>query len=127
MARLLSCTFTIPEVKARTKTVTRRAENTWRSLAVGDSLLLVERTRGLPKGSHVVPLATVVVTSIRVERLYDITDEEVALEGFPGMDRFEFIEWWLDTHNVPVFADQTEAMAFRVRRIEWAYRPRRRR
>lgn len=45
----MSCALTIPQVVARTKTVTRRAVDTWATLSVGDELALIEKGMGPPQ------------------------------------------------------------------------------
>jgi hypothetical protein len=121
MTRRMSCSLTIDAVRARTKTKTRRHVDTWVKLEPGDRLTLIEKGMGLPKGSHQVVLDEVEVVDVTVEPLYNMTDEDCAAEGFPEMDHFEFIEMWLDSHHVPTFATQDDAMRYMVRLIEWRY------
>lgn len=125
----MACSLTIPQVRARSKTETRRSQWTWRSLEPGDRLALIEKGMGLKKGDRQVVLATVEVVSNDLVRLRDITPAEVAAEGFPAMTVDEFIEFWLDSHDLffgslmdldhrrrkPVTRD------LMVRRIAWSY------
>jgi hypothetical protein len=120
MTRRMSCSLTVDQVKARTKTETRRHVDTWKDLKPRDRLTLIEKGMGLPKGARQVVLADVVVVANDVVRLYDITEADVAAEGFPEMSAFEFIEMWLHAHGVH-FLSQSEAMRFEVRRIRWEY------
>ena len=48
MPRRMSCSMTVPAVRDRTKTVTRRHVDTWRDLAPGDRVVLIEKGMGLP-------------------------------------------------------------------------------
>jgi hypothetical protein len=117
MSRRMSCSLTIDAVRNQTKTVTRRHADTWRNLLPGDRLTLVEKAMGLPKGSKQVVLAEVEVVSVRYERLYDITQDEVVREGFPEHNTRWFIDMWLDSHKHGL------PRATWVRRIEWRYLP----
>ena len=117
----MSCQLTVDQVLARTKTVTRRHVDSWKSLKPGDRLTLIEKGMGLPKGAKQRILAEVEVVAVDVVQLYGISDSELAAEGFPDMEHFEFFNMWLDAHNVPTFRSQTEALEYNVRRIEWRY------
>lgn len=117
MARRMSCSLTVDQVRARTKTETRRAPETWKHLRPGDRLILVEKAMGLPKGARQVILAEVEVTAAEVVYLFDITAEEVAAEGFPDWSRQAFCRFWLDSHGHTGRADPDT----RCRRIAWRY------
>lgn len=121
MSRRMSVSLTLDAVRERRKTVTRRHVDTWTDLKAGDHLMLIEKGMGLSKGAKQVVVAEVEVVDVRVESLWNVTDEEVAAEGFSQMDAFEFIDFWLDSHHVPTFHSQDDAMAYLVRRIEWRY------
>ena len=117
----MSCSMTIDAVKARTKTVTRRHVDTWKTLKPGDRLTLIEKGMGLPKGSTQVVLAEVVIVDVRVEPLASVYDELDATrrEGLPHMSPSAFIRFWMLGHGYvsrPVFDVQ-------CRRIEWRYLP----
>src|SRR4051812_31939669 len=99
MPRRMSCSMTVEAVQARTKTVTRRHVDTWGDLRPGDPLILIEKGMGLPKGARQVVLAEVEVTSVRVEPLYDIDEEEVEREGFDALTPGEFCKMWMDSHG----------------------------
>lgn len=115
----MAVALTVDAVRARQKTVTRRHADTWVNLKPGDPLTLIERGMGLPKGAKQVVVAEVVVVDNRVEPLFDITDDDVVAEGF-DWSASDFIDFWCESHGV-TFADQGEAMAYVVRRIEWRY------
>lgn len=121
MPARMSCALTIPQVRARMKTATRRHKDSWKSLRPGDRLTLIEKGMGLPKGSRQVVLCEVEVTSVRVEPLYRINDPgELAAEGFPGMSTAGFVRMWADAHGYRGMPLE-EASNLEVRRIEWRY------
>lgn len=108
----MSVAFTEEAVVARTKTVTRRIG--WRFLKPGDRLTLCRKVMGRRPGEPLVCVAKVEVVSVRRELLGDITAEEVALEGFPGMPPAEFVQrFFEEAQGISVQAAVT--------RIEWRY------
>ena len=123
MPRLMSVAFTEQAVRDRTKTVTRRKG--WAFLKPGDRLTLCRkvqgRTRAVWNGTARVlvtePLeriCDVEVVSVRREPLHRITGEDVAREGFPGMDRWEFMSrFFIQPQGIHPPDDVT--------RIEWRY------
>lgn len=121
MSRRMSCSMTIDAVRDRTKTVTRRHPDTWRTLKPGDRLTLIEKGMGLAKGAKQVVLAEVEVVSVRVEPLYRVTPFECELEGFPHLTPMQFVAMWLKSHGY-VDADP-EHTGVLCRRIEWRYLP----
>ncbi len=120
MTRRMSCSLTVDAVKARTKTVTRRETDTWRTLLPGDRLVLVEKAMGLRKGERQMVLAEVEIVDVRVEPLSNITLDEVRREGFPEpwWTVAGWCEWWLLCHG---YTPGTDAEHVNVRRIEWRY------
>lgn len=121
MPRRMSCSLTIGAVIDRTKTVTRRHADTWRTLAPGEQLILIEKGMGLPKGGHQVVLATVDIVDVRLESLAAMTADDVAAEGFPGWTVRDFHVMWLGSHGYN--ATTTNPADVLVRRIEWRYQP----
>lgn len=116
MARLMSVTLTEAAVVARRKTVTRRLG--WRMLKPGDRLTLCRKVMGRKHRDGTVEplvrLANVEVMSVRRERLDEITDDDVAREGFArGIRAIWFVEFFCREMRCP--ADQI------VTRIEWRY------
>ena len=115
----MSCSLTVDEVLARTKTVTRRHLATWSGLSPGDHLTLIEKGMGLAKGEKQVVLDVVEVVSSLLVPLWPITRAEVNAEGFPEMSPNEFVEFWLISHGL----DGADPQQTLVRRIEWRYLP----
>lgn len=112
MPRLMSVAMTTDAVIARQKTVTRRKG--WTFLKVGDRLTLCRKVQGRKPGEPLERLAEVEVVRVWREPLHWITDEEVAKEGFPGMDRVLFMcEFFVDAQGI--------ALTDEVTRIEWRY------
>ncbi len=85
----MSFGLTIGQVRARTKTVTRRKR--WPNLKQGDRLLAVEKAMGLAKGEKHVVLDEIEVVSVTNEPLLSITPWDLMQEGFPDMTAGKFI------------------------------------
>ena len=128
MSRLMSVAFTEAAVVERRKTVTRR-KGWWldargrRIIVPGDRLTLCRKVMGRKPGEPLVRLAEVeVVTAERqpLDLLVNPTIDprwairEMAREGFPGMDPWEFIERYF-------IASQRMQSDDDVTRIEWRY------
>ncbi len=119
----MSVSLTEDAVVAHTKTVTRRLG--WLMLKPGDRLTLCRKVMGRRKGEPLVRLVDVEVVDVRRERLWDITDEEIAREAVPLE---HFTEWYADTGQptpdawVSWFAEHMGcAPDDLVTRIEWRY------
>ena len=105
--RRISFAFTTAQVRARLKTVTRRLG--WATLQPGTELLAVSKGMGLKKGEQAEVLGVIRVVSVRRERLDDLVDparptygeEEMAREGFPGMDPQDFMLKFFLEHQDP--------------------------
>lgn len=131
MSRLMSVSFTEQAVVERRKTVTRR-KGWWtdkagrRLLQPGDRLTLCRKVMGRKPGEPLVRICEVEVVSVRRESLrmlftsvfglpvspYGI--EEVAREGFPGMDPAAFVQlFFVEAQGMSPDAEIT--------RIEWRY------
>jgi len=128
MSRRMSCSLTIDAVRDRSKTVTRRHVNTWKTLKEGDRLTLIEKGMGLPKGSSQVVLAEVEIVDVRIEPIGWVhhwtggdCSLEVVREGFKGMSADEFIRMWLAAHGYPRSLAVVAAGSIPCRRIEWQY------
>jgi hypothetical protein len=68
---------------------------------------------GRRAGEPLVRIAEVEVVSVRRERLWDISDEDVEREGFPEETASEFVEFFCE--HMKVRPDDE------VTRIEWRY------
>lgn len=130
MPRRMSCSLTIDAVRTRTKTVTRRHVDTWRTLQPGDRLTLIEKGMGLPAGARQVVLDEVEIVDVRLEPLSAMTLADVAAEGFGpgsalgGRDGWtvrDFTVMWLGSHGY--HAERDSPARVQVRRIEWRYLP----
>lgn len=90
--RNLSFALTTAQIRARTKTVTRRKGTWWSTvLKPGDLVCAVEKSQGIRKGA-LVRLGTIRVVRLDVQNLLDgLTDQDVALEGFPDKSVTEFL------------------------------------
>lgn len=111
MGRLMSVSLTEPQVRARTKTVTRRVG--WTFLKPGDQLTLCRKVMGR-RGEPLVRIVDVEVVEIRRERLDAITADDVTAEGFPGDSIDGFVDFFCATHKR--CTPTTE-----ITRIEWKY------
>lgn len=92
--RNMSFSATVQQVRARTKTVTRRVG--WKTLQPGEVLRAVEKGQGLRKGEKVKPIRLIEVVSVREEPLNAITPEDVVREGWPQSDPEEFVAFFCD-------------------------------
>lgn len=123
MTRRMSCSMTIPAVKARTKTVTRRHVDTWKDLKPGDRLTLIEKGMGLPKGEKQVVLTEVEIVDVRVEELGFVLAEDDATkrEGLGHLTGLEFMRFWCQGHGYGTSLTPATMMMIECRRIEWRY------
>ena len=112
MPRLMSVSLTEPQVRARTKTVTRRVG--WLMLRPGDHLTLCRKVMGRRKGEPLERIADVEVVSVNREPLHAITMPDVIAEGFPWMTPTEFVEFFCGSHKGCTAATE-------VTRIRWRY------
>lgn len=112
MPRLMSVALTTEQVRARQKTVTRRAG--WKVLKPGDLVTLCPKVRGRRAGEPLERIVTVEVVSTRRERLDSITPEDVIAEGFPNMTPAQFIDFFAATHRGVTASTE-------ITRIQWQY------
>ena len=130
MTRLMSVAFTEDAVRARTKTVTRRAgwwedKNGRRLLTAGDHLTLCRKVMGRKSGEPLVRIVDVEVLDVRREPLdllhggtapywTEYGRDEMTREGFPGRDPHWFVaELFTAAQGIAPDAEVT--------RIEWRY------
>lgn len=126
--RNISFALTTAQFRARSKSVTRRRG--WWDAKVGDQLMAVEKSRGLPKGAKAVQLGLIELVDVRDEALIRLVLEpeygarEVELEGFPGRDPADFVRWFAESHGAPLYraGDLLSVYTnFMVRRLEFRY------
>lgn len=116
----MSVSLTLDAVRDRTKTVTRRRADTWKTLKPGDRLTLVEKGMGLPKGAEQVVVAEVEVVAVDVQPIGDIDRADVEREGFSAAYPLEFAAFWLRSHGYTGGLTQ-KTLETPCRRIEWRY------
>lgn len=103
---------TCPEqIRNRTKIVTRRLG--WNFLKSGDILQACERCLGLKKGETTQKLAKLRVVSVHTQPLNQISQDDVAKEGYPDWTPEDYIQ-----HFCKVFKVKPTT---KVNRIEFAY------
>ena len=112
--RNISFMLTTKQIENRTKTVTRRLG--WWDVEPGKMLQAVEKGMGLKRGEKVRKLAEICVVYAIPQRLGDITQEDVALEGFPEMTPDQFVEMFCKAHASKGITGNTI-----VNRIEFEY------
>jgi hypothetical protein len=118
MTRNISFSLTKEQFRNQTKTVTRRLG--WKNLKAGTILCVVEKAQGLKKGEKVVKMGLIRVVNVRIEWLYELTDDleygkaEVIKEGFPEMTPAQFFGFFVDHHDFDYTEDE-------VTRIEFEY------
>lgn len=91
--RNMSFAMTTTQLLLGTKTVTRRTG--WQFLKPGDLVQAVEKCQGIKKGEKIKKLAVIRIVSVDREPLNTIIlygPEELACEGFPNMDAWDFID-----------------------------------
>ena len=112
MPRLMAVSLTEEQVRARSKTVTRRTG--WLMLKPGDRLTLCKKVMGRCPGEPLDRITDVQVTGVRRERLDAVTAADVAAEGFPGKTPAEFVKFFCDSHKGCTPASL-------VTRVQWRY------
>lgn len=106
--RNMSFALTTEQIRAGTKTVTRRAG--WRFLKVGDIVRPVLKGMGLRPGEKIQPLrAPIRIVSVQLEPPRALLDDigygmaEVRHEGFEGDPRFPtpaaWVDWFCASHK----------------------------
>lgn len=108
----MSFALTTEQVKNQTKTVTRR--NGWKDLKKGEIIQPVVKCMGLKKGEKQELIGCPIrVKSISVQRLYQISFEDVRHEGFPQLSQEGFIEMYSKANK----CDRNQ----KLHRIEFEY------
>lgn len=123
MPRLMSVSLTEDAVRDRRKTVTRRLG--WKFLKPGDRLMLCRKVMGRRKGEPLERIAEVEVVDVRRERLWDITDDDIARECVdPGLFTETYVDTGLPTITAWVewFCEEMDVRPDdEITRIEWRY------
>jgi hypothetical protein len=97
--RNISFSMTTEQYRSGQKSVTRRLG--WWDLKVGDILMGVEKSQGIPKGGKIVKIHPLMVIGVRKEPLLHIMfapKNETTREGFPGLLPGDFIKMFVE-HN----------------------------
>ena len=96
--RNMSFSLTTRQMRARSKTVTRRIG--WWFLKPGDVVMAVEKGRGLKKGEKVKRIHAIRIISTWEERLFCCDNvAEIEAEGFPGTSPVRFVQDFCKQHR----------------------------
>lgn len=122
--RLISCSMTEGQVRARKKDVTRRLG--WLTVEPGEHLMFCRKVMGRKPGEPLVKIVEIEVVSKRRELLRRMIKEhtygvdECRREGFPTMTPRQFVNFFCKSHPGCVIDEfgNTETM---VTRIEFKY------
>ena len=98
MPRNISFFLTTPQVRAKTKTVTRRIG--WLHAKVGETLNACVKCQGLKKGQKVERICQIRIITMSRTPLFTISQEEVIREGFPEMSPKEFILMFMKANKL---------------------------
>jgi len=88
--RNMSFSATTEQIRNGTKTVTRRLG--WTFLKPGDVAMTTSQCQGLKKGEKVEKIRPIRIVSVRREKLHCIPKNDLALEGFPDIGKWDFID-----------------------------------
>jgi len=89
--RNMSFAQTIPQMRDRSKTVTRRKG--WGFLLPGDVVMAVEKAMGLKQGEKVKRIHPIRILDVRQEPLSRVTQDDVPKEGFTFFSREIFLRF----------------------------------
>ncbi len=101
----MSFLLTVPQMIARSKTVTRRLG--WGNLVSGDLIMACVKCQGLGKDGAIERIGVIEITNIRKEHLCHITYHDCIQEGFPDMSPDEFVAFFSSHNNCPANATVT--------------------
>jgi len=107
----MSFALTTPQMRARTKTVTRR--NGWCHLKPGERLIAIEKGQGLKKGERQVVIGEIEVVSVRREPLTAITPDDVKREGFPDRTVKDFVLGYMGANRGTYIHSDVTRIEFR--------------
>lgn len=100
--RRMSFMLTMEQMRAGTKTVTRRRG--WWRLKPGDRVMAVEKCMGLKGGERQVEIGEIEIVAVKpemldtIERYPEYGREECDKEGFWKMDPSDFVAMFCKTH-----------------------------
>lgn len=109
--RRVSFQLTQPQVRARSKTQTRRLGWLWAK--PGMRLRGMSQCQGLKRGQHADELAVIEIVEVRRERIDAITQADVAAEGFPEMTPADFVAMFCTHHRKVTPATEVTVVTFR--------------
>lgn len=112
MARNMSFKLTTRQMRARTKTVTRRMG--WWNVKPGEVIQACVQCQGLRKGQTIEVITRIRVLGARAEPLAAISLEECVREGFPELSPRQFMSLFMTAN--PKARPETI-----VNRIEFEY------
>ena len=100
--RRMSFMLTKEQMKARTKTVTRRLG--WKHAKVGMEVRAVSKCQGLKPGEKAEIFGVIRIVSVRREPLSDLLRPmygvaDISREGFPNMSPWDFIKFFMDAND----------------------------
>lgn len=93
----MSFYHTIKQMRAFTKDLTRRDDDTWKNLKAEQIIMAIEKGQGLRFGEKQVELYPIRILSVRREPLNVITASDVVREGFPDWTPAQFIDFYVST------------------------------
>lgn len=97
----MSFSLTTEQMRAGTKTVTRRRADCARRYYQDEVILAIEKGQGIPKGERQKPIKLILITSAEEDVLTSaLTQEELAAEGFPHMTAEGFIDMFRSANGL---------------------------
>ena len=96
--RNMSFFLTTEQYRDGSKDLTRRQG--WWFLEPDDQFMGVVKGQGIPKGGKIEKLHSSTVIGTRMERIEDITPEDVIREGFPGKSTEWFVKMYCKANKV---------------------------
>lgn len=112
--RNMSFSLTEPQLRDRSKTVTRRLG--WERLKPGDRVCAVRKAMGLRRGEKIHKLAIIEIVSVRREPLMYVDADDCRREGFPGMTKVQFVNMFCD-HMGCDPDDEVTRIEFKI--VQW--------
>ena len=111
--RNMSFSFTIKQIRNKTKTVTRRLG--WYFLKPGDIINACVKCQGLKKGEKIEKICQIRILGTKKEHLEKVTLHECIIEGFPDLSPASFVSMFMDINKLKFYKDCY------VNRIEFKY------